>query len=62
MQYTGSTMWLKDSGLTVNETNMEVCLFHAKDHPLVTIRVNGVIMNGLTFQRTPIRSNVTKKI
>ena len=34
------TKWLKDSGLTVNEAKTEVCLFYARDHPVINLRVN----------------------
>ena len=36
------TKWLKDSGLTVNEAKTEVCLFYARDHPVINLRVNGI--------------------
>ena len=31
------TKWLRSSGLTVNESKTEVCLFHANDQPLIQI-------------------------
>ena len=34
--------WLKDSGLKVNESKTEICLFHRKDTPQVVISVSGV--------------------
>ena len=33
------TKWLRDSGLTVNESKTEVCVFHKNDPPTVEIRV-----------------------
>ena len=36
------TKWLKDSGLVVNESKTEVCLFHKHDKPKITVRVGGV--------------------
>ena len=35
------TKWLKDSGLVVNESKTEVCLFHRNDKPKITINVAG---------------------
>ena len=29
--------WLKDSGLVVNESKMEICLFHNNDQPPITV-------------------------
>ncbi len=34
------TKWLKDSGLKVNESTTELCLFHRKDCLKITIRLN----------------------
>ena len=36
------TKWLKDSGLIVNESKTEVCLFHNDDQPLVQLNILGV--------------------
>ena len=33
--------WLRDSGLQVNETKTEVCLFHRNDKPLITVKLQG---------------------
>ena len=38
------TNWLRDSGLKVNETKTEVCLFHRKDQPPVTLNLNGNVL------------------
>ena len=35
------TNWLKDSGLKVNESKTEMCLFYKKDLPLVSLNLNG---------------------
>ena len=35
------TKWLKDSGLKVNETKTEICLFHKRDQPPIVITFNG---------------------
>ena len=35
------TKWLKDSGLKVNESKTETCLFHQNDQPIVTIKIQG---------------------
>ena len=36
------TKWLRSSGLTVNESKTEVCLFHKNDHDLINLAINGV--------------------
>ena len=36
------TKWLKDSGLLVNESKTEVCLFHKNDQPKITITLQNV--------------------
>ena len=49
--------WLTDSGLKVNESKTELCLFYRKDTPPVMIRVNNIVINstssmnvlGITF-------------
>jgi hypothetical protein len=68
------TKWLKDSGLKVNESKTELCLFHRKDCPQITIRLNqntissSTSMNvlGITFdsklQWSKQVANVVKKI
>ena len=38
------TKWLRQSGLKVNETKTEACLFHRKDHPPVVIHINANII------------------
>jgi hypothetical protein len=67
------TKWLKDSGLKVNESKTELCLFHRKDCPQITIRLNqntissSTSMNvlGITFdsklQWSKQVANVVKK-
>ena len=42
------TKWLKDSGLKVNESKTELCLFHRKDHPKITIKLNQNTLNSST--------------
>ena len=36
------TKWLKDSGLIVNESKTEICMFHQNDQPLVKIKLLNV--------------------
>ena len=36
------TKWLRDSGLVVNESKTEVCLFHNEDQPPIQINILGV--------------------
>ena len=36
------TKWLRSSGLVVNESKTEVCLFHKNDKPQIIVRVNNV--------------------
>ena len=36
------TKWLRDSGLVVNESKTEVCLFHKNDQPQISITLQGV--------------------
>jgi hypothetical protein len=68
------TKWLKDSGLKVNESKTELCLFHRKDCPQITIRLNQKTVNsktsknilGITFdsklQWSQQVANIVKKI
>ena len=35
------TKWLRDSGLKVNESKTELCLFHRFDHVQISINLNG---------------------
>ena len=35
------TKWLRDSGLKVNDSKTEICLFHRKDHPPISLNLNG---------------------
>ena len=36
--------WLKDSGLKVNESKTEICLFYRKDSPQVEVLVSGIVV------------------
>ena len=36
------TKWLRDSGLLVNESKTEVCLFHKNDQPKIFITLQDV--------------------
>ena len=36
--------WLKGSGLVVNESKTEVCLFHTNDQPQIRIKVQDSIV------------------
>ena len=38
--------WLKDSGLKINETKTELCLFHRNDHEPITITVNNILLTS----------------
>ena len=40
------TKWLRQSGLKVNDSKTELCLFHRKNQPLVEITVNNVIIHS----------------
>ena len=40
------TKWLKDSGLIVNESKTEVCLFHSNEQPLFTIRLQNIVITS----------------
>ena len=40
------TKWLRDSGLVVNESKTEICLFHKKDQPSVNIRIDNVLIKS----------------
>ena len=42
------TKWLRDSGLKVNETKTEICLFHR-----TMTRPIDVILNGITLKSSP---------
>ena len=33
--------WLKDSGLVVNKSKTEICLFHSNDQPQITVMLQG---------------------
>ena len=36
------TKWLRDSGLVVNESKTEACLFHTQDQPPIEFTLQGV--------------------
>ena len=36
------TKWLRQSGLKVNDSKTEICLFHRKDHPPIKIKIKNV--------------------
>ena len=38
------TKWLKDSGLKVNDTKTEACLFNVRDHPTIEININNNVI------------------
>ena len=40
------TKWLRDSGLVVNESKTEICLFHKKDQPLVNLKIENVTIKS----------------
>ena len=42
------TKWLKDSGLVVNETMTEICLFYKAQHNPVYILLNNVTITGVS--------------
>ena len=42
--------WLKDSGLKVNDSKTDLCLFHPADTQRIVIDINGyLIMSNLTI-------------
>ena len=43
------TKWLRDSGLVVNESKTEICLFHGNDQQKVNINVCGTIVKTKSF-------------
>ena len=40
------TKWLRDSGLVVNESKTEVCLFYKNDTPKITIRIQNALIDS----------------
>ena len=36
--------WLKKSGLVVNESKTEICLFHSHDQPQIKIKLQGQVV------------------
>ena len=42
------TKWLKDSGMKINETKTELCLFYRNDHAPVTIILNNIQITSKT--------------
>ena len=43
---TSISKWLKDSGLKINESKTELCLFHRNDHAPIQITVNGITLTS----------------
>ena len=43
------TKWLRGSGLVVNESKTEICLFHRNDQPLITKDSGIVRLNNLSL-------------
>ena len=41
------TKWLKESGLKVNESKTELCLFYRKDTPQIEIIINNVVIKSM---------------
>ena len=42
------TKWLRDSGLKVSKSKIELCLFHRFDHHLITLSLNGSYITSST--------------
>jgi hypothetical protein len=40
------TKWLRQSGLKVNDSKTDLCLFHRKNQPLIEITVNNVVIHS----------------
>ena len=40
------TKWLRDSGLVVNESKTELCLFHKNDKPPITIKISNTFVTS----------------
>ena len=38
------TKWLRQSGLKVNDSKTEACLFHRKDHPPIRLQINAQVI------------------
>ena len=68
------TKWLRDSGLKVNESKTEMCLFHRKDCPPINIIFNNQVLTsksqmnflGVTFDsklnwQTHIKNTIANK-
>ena len=43
------TKWLKDSGLVVNESKTELCMFHCNDSPTITIKFQNLDIKSTKF-------------
>ncbi len=41
--------WLKDSGLVVNESKTEICLFHSNDQPQIMVKLQGSAIQSKKF-------------
>ena len=40
------TKWLRDSGLVVNESKTEICLFHRNDQPVIHVKIEETIITS----------------
>ena len=40
------TKWLRDSGLVVNESKTEICLFHRHDQPLINVNIENITVTS----------------
>ena len=56
--------WLRDSGLTIIEAKTEVCLFYARDHPVINFSVNETIVRSKKSINTfdPQESNTSNEL
>ena len=48
------TKWLKDSGLVVNESKTELCLFHKNDKAPITIKISENCVKSFYYMITII--------
>ena len=56
------TKWLRESGLTVNESKTEICLFHKNDHDLISLAINNVAVRGKIYQRIDRQTTILGQI
>ena len=40
------TKWLKDSGLKVNKSKTEICLFHRNDTQIITLTLHNAVIKS----------------